>query len=141
MRRLDAIYARLPTVQCKGLCYESCSMIAYSAAERRRIEDAGEAPPSVTMVNRKGVAVPQCDKLDIFQRCSIYEHRPLVCRMYGASERLECPFGCRPDRYLSEPEERAIFEEIMDLEGPDPESTQRAVVLNAYVRSLKGRLG
>lgn len=30
-------------------------------------------------------------------RCSIYEHRPLICRLFGATTDLRCGHGCRPE--------------------------------------------
>lgn len=34
---LERIYRAVPTVQCKGLCQQSCGPINMSAEERRRI--------------------------------------------------------------------------------------------------------
>ena len=33
-------------------------------------------------------------------RCTVYAQRPLVCRLWGVTESMECPHGCRPVRYL-----------------------------------------
>jgi Fe-S-cluster containining protein len=37
-----------------------------------------------------------CSALTPEGRCSIYEHRPLICRLYGVAEGLECHAGCVP---------------------------------------------
>jgi hypothetical protein len=29
-------------------------------------------------------------------RCSIYEDRPLICRLYGSVDKFACPHGCKP---------------------------------------------
>ena len=34
-------------------------------------------------------------------KCSVYENRPFVCRIYSASERFKCE-DCVPERFLSE---------------------------------------
>lgn len=36
-------------------------------------------------------------------KCSVYEKRPFICRLYGASELLKCEH-CTSERYLSEQE-------------------------------------
>lgn len=36
--------------------------------------------------------------------CSVYVDRPLICRLWGVVETMPCPFGCRPERWLSEQE-------------------------------------
>ncbi|MCI8331226.1 MAG: hypothetical protein HFE78_00130 [Clostridiales bacterium] len=36
-------------------------------------------------------------------QCSVYEARPFVCRIYGASELFKCD-DCVPERFLSEEE-------------------------------------
>jgi Fe-S-cluster containining protein len=29
-------------------------------------------------------------------RCSVYDVRPLICRLYASAEGLRCPHGCQP---------------------------------------------
>lgn len=36
--QLDALYAEVPTIDCQGLCWDSCGRIDMSNAERRRIQ-------------------------------------------------------------------------------------------------------
>ena len=50
-------------------------------------------------------------------RCTIYNDRPLVCRLWGAAENLICPFGCKPDRYLTEAEAVDLMQRMGDLGG------------------------
>ncbi len=49
-----------------------------------------------------------CPYLDIeTKRCTVHENRPLICRLYGVSEGLPCPHGCKPNpRYLTRDEAR-----------------------------------
>ena len=49
-----------------------------------------------------------CSKLQA-GRCAIYSIRPLICRLWGATKRLPCPWGCKPGRYLTEKESRALL--------------------------------
>lgn len=29
-------------------------------------------------------------------RCSVYDDRPMICRLYGTVEVMRCPYGCVP---------------------------------------------
>lgn len=89
---IEAIYAAVPDVGCKGLCTECCGPLSMSAHEALRIAvKHGSMPmPDKTLT---------CDKL-ANGRCSIYADRPLVCRLFGAAEGLECPWGCKPQAPL-----------------------------------------
>lgn len=44
--------------------------------------------------------------------CSIYESRPTICRLFGATKLLQCPYGCEPDRWLSDKEAQKILESV-----------------------------
>jgi Fe-S-cluster containining protein len=48
----------------------------------------------------------RCNYLNDGGRCSVYEVRPLVCRIFGASDKLPCIWGCKPTApLLSEKQE------------------------------------
>jgi hypothetical protein len=92
------VYSRVPNVACKGLCADACGPILMSRAERARIREHAGALPEPT-----GPRL-ECSFLKN-GRCSHYDHRPLICRLYGAADGLPCPWGCTPavglvpDRY------------------------------------------
>jgi Fe-S-cluster containining protein len=95
---LQEIYDEIPDIECKGECHESCGPIAYSDAEANRIEQSGESPPEPVSGSHR------CDKLiPLVKKCSIYEDRPLICRLFGVVEGMKCPHGCKPEGgYLSD---------------------------------------
>lgn len=102
-RTLEQIYADVPEVHCKGLCWQNCSVIECSEAEGARIAARhGSAPTFMPNL--------QCDKL-VNGRCSIYADRPLICRLYGAVKKMQCPHGCTPKRFLSNREAYALMDE------------------------------
>jgi Fe-S-cluster containining protein len=42
-----------------------------------------------------------CDKLTLTKRCSIYEDRPAICRVYGLLRKvMRCPHGCVPSEWM-----------------------------------------
>jgi len=55
-----------------------------------------------------------CPFLDENKKCGVYENRPLVCRIYGASEIMICE-DCAPEKYLSEKETRVIIKEYAKI--------------------------
>lgn len=109
--RLKAIYDELPDVPCTGRCADCCSYIGTFPIERRVMRSAGRTPPRL--------AEGPCPWLDFAGRCSAHELRPLICRIYGASEELKCPHGCVPERWLSPEEVRDYMTRIEALLADD----------------------
>lgn len=94
---LDALYGRVPELDCRGLCYSSCGPIECSERERGRLAEAGVALPTLAEYlaqDRAGQTIT-CPALAL-GRCTAYEVRPMLCRIWGAADGLPCPHGCRP---------------------------------------------
>lgn len=95
-RELDALYAAVPPMRnCKGLCHHSCSSVMMAEVERDRIRarHGVTVPDGAFELERPG---GRCPALNIFGRCTVYEDRPLVCRLWGTIPDMECPHGCEP---------------------------------------------
>ena len=92
---LDAVYAQIPDVGCKGLCKASCGPIEMSYRERSRIrENTGITIPPAAQLIKSGSLT--CPALTDEGQCGAYRYRPYVCRAWGASEEMPCRWGCRP---------------------------------------------
>lgn len=93
----DDLYGQIPDTGCKGLCQEACGPIAMHPYERARIRRAGVDIPlpsdAVTELLTSGSYT--CPAL-MEGRCSVYDLRPLICRLYGAADDLRCEHGCEP---------------------------------------------
>ena len=98
MATIEELYKKIPSSTCKNGCFECCTnMIQFSPSEAKRVgkyEYNGRCP---YLIN---------------SRCSIYEKRPFVCRIYGASNLLKCN-DCVPERYLTEEETNELVHEYM----------------------------
>lgn len=94
---LEDLYAELPPLECRGKCQESCGPIDMSDTERRRIREAGVDIPPLLDRARRGELTRSCPALSPIGTCSVYELRPLVCRLWGLVEAMACPYGCRPE--------------------------------------------
>lgn len=111
--KLEAIYAQLPNVACRGLCSEACGPILMSTLEATRMRKADR--------DNREPAVGEdltCVYLTPRQRCAVYAVRPLICRVWGVVKRMSCMHGCVPDRWLSDADFVAVAKAIERLGGP-----------------------
>lgn len=125
--RLNRIYARVPSFECKEGCHECCGPWSCEVSEyvniRSYLRESG--------IPEKQATELICPYVDSHGRCEIYPARPLLCRLFGATkskanyavrllmdieELMVCPHGCGPDRILTEGEAGALFEEIHDID-------------------------
>lgn len=111
---LKAIWDKVPAMKdCKGKCQASCGPIPVSGEERTLVE------------RRSGKELDwdqetwRCNLLSKTGYCTVYSVRPLICRIWGATEKLPCPFGCEPVRMLTQEETMALFVELEELTGDD----------------------
>lgn len=122
--KLQRIYDQLPKIECKQKCQEACSLIVMTKNEKKAIEK--EVGESIThKIDRfhyalfdpgnLGKEIPACKMLDGCGSCSIYQLRPLICRLFGLVKKMECPFGCVPERWLSDAEAKLFFKRIKNL--------------------------
>lgn len=109
MALFDKLYKQLPSISCKGLCSESCGPIAASEFEIKRLELAAKHPLKVD-------DELTCSMLKE-HRCSVYEHRPMVCRLFGLVKQMPCPHGCSPERRLTDPEVHRFMTKATELGG------------------------
>lgn len=95
IRQIEEVYSNIPaSIQCKGLCQGSCGPIAMTEVEWERIVDKTGSEPTVDNFGTCSLLVDG--------KCSVYEIRPLICRLWGLAKEMECPFGCVPNPdYLS----------------------------------------
>jgi putative zinc- or iron-chelating protein len=92
--RLDALYAQIPGVECKGLCAHSCRLpIRLAPGERDRISREGGV--ELPLAHEAHEAIP-CPALQD-GRCTVHKVRPMMCRRYGVDESIPCPHGCVPE--------------------------------------------
>jgi Fe-S-cluster containining protein len=104
--------AAVPQLICKGLCWESCSNMPVTPMEQRRVERASGRELFLTSEGR-------CSMLNAERRCDAYQARPLVCKIYGTSEGMMCPYGCETmsGQYLTHAEGLALLAEAALFEG------------------------
>ena len=109
---LDALYAELPGLECRGLCQQSCGPISMSRMEWRRILDRRDVDATQA---RKLRADLTCPLLAPNGRCRVYATRPMICRLWGVAEDMPCLWGCRPERYLSREEGHEFLRRAQEI--------------------------
>lgn len=105
---LLAIYESLPRIECQRRCHGSCGPIVMSALEWDRLVSAHGARAC-----GDDLVCPHLERTSGL--CGAYEARPLICRLWGATERLRCEFGCEPDRVLTDAEVEALVTRVEAL--------------------------
>lgn len=100
---LNRLRRQIPTFQCKPGCQDCCGPIVWTKAERERLISHLAGPATATTceyILKEGTG-----------RCAVYSERPVLCRLFGASEvpLLRCPHGCKPAKTLSIEETRQIM--------------------------------
>ena len=56
-----------------------------------------------------------CRYLDASKRCTIYPVRPTICRLWGVTEDMPCPWRCKKSGTLSGPRGRKILGRIRGI--------------------------
>ena len=119
-KKLLSLYSKIPNIECKGLCHPSCTIVPAAKIEIKRARErmGGKNPfnplAMIQAIKAQEGKVPSCAALKD-KRCSIYKARPAICRLYGVTESLECPFGCQPKIKLSKQEAHDLIREIEGL--------------------------
>ncbi len=97
---LKELYEKLPNSTCKKDCFKCCTnMIQFTPNELKAM--GGYEYNGVCSHLKEG-------------KCTVYEHRPFVCRLYGTSEILKCD-GCIPENILGEEETTDLVYEYVLL--------------------------
>lgn len=141
----DRLYARIPAIECKGLCPDSCGMVPMTAFEWARLVAAhGKVPgprladetdgrnwcPFLKKTEIQGDKPSHSETAPPFlATCEHYETRPLLCRLWGVVDDplMRCPHGCTVDRLLTRDEANELLREA-DRLGGGPTSAQMEIV-------------
>lgn len=157
LKQLHRLYETLPKIDCKGWCWHSCGPIDMSNTERERLVDLGvEIPVFTEAAGQRWANNEHTDYCPAFSMgaidgespgCTVYEDRPTICRIWGLTESMRCPYGCEPTTVLSNlqsfellaqadmiggsahgmtPEDASVFRRV--LENPDA-----AAVMARYI--------
>lgn len=110
-KRLHKVYAKVPALECKGLCTDSCTGISMRLSERKHLLRTLGGPPVPHFLARGFQGHRVCPLLRQ-GRCTVYHDRPMICRLYGVVADMPCPHGCQPARQLTNAQGAALLDEV-----------------------------
>ena len=127
---MKRLWRMVPYIHCKGLCQRDCSNVPIMPVEALYLIEKHNAVllPAIHGLNEQvmmptlGLNKP-CEFLRD-GRCSIYEDRPLVCRMFGHPIlTLDCGHGCKartPMKVEAFMDLMKSMSMILELDGDKP---------------------
>lgn len=107
---LAAVYAKVPTLECKPGCHDCCGPVPATRLERRAVHRAVRETPHLHPLSL------DCPVLRD-SRCGAYAVRPLICRLFGTVRKMACPHGIEPSRWLTQDEAHALLREASEIGG------------------------
>ena len=109
---LAEVYAQLPRITCQGLCADSCTSFGMTVVEQRAIRaQTGKTLPLVH-------AGSYCPALTILRQCSVYESRPMICRLWGLVPAMRCNYGCVPEgSFLADAQCYEFLAQVAEISG------------------------
>lgn len=124
-RLLERLYAKIPKMECIPGCSDCCGPVYGSREERKRAPLLATYEHKVEfMAEHHFHGADGCLTCPYVtpSGCGIYDDRPLICRVYGATEdpKLQCPHGRRPAKPLSVAELNQIWREYIRLDLGHP---------------------
>jgi hypothetical protein len=89
-QKIRDLRRQIPSFECVPGCHDCCGPVTTSSEEMARLprKTAAEQEAALNELN--------CVHLGP-NGCTVYEERPLICRLFGTTPTLPCPNGRRPD--------------------------------------------
>jgi len=112
--KLDALYRQLPTIPCQRRCGETCGPIPLTTLEADRLRR--HHPTRLAQATRPDGH--RCIYLTPTERCSVYDVRPLICRVFGVVKRMCCPWGCLPSSWMTDHDFVKLARLVEQIGGP-----------------------
>lgn len=103
--KLMELYAEIPEVAgCKNGCGQCCGPVPLTPVEAVSLGlDENTAVTPTNSLTNSCVFYGGQD-----EGCTVYDLRPFMCRLFGASKGLPCPLGAAATKPLSEKRSRVL---------------------------------
>jgi uncharacterized protein len=92
-RKIDQLRLQIPSFACVPGCHDCCGPVTASSEELSRL------PLKSAAEHDAALAEYNCVHLGP-QGCTVYEQRPLICRLFGTTATLPCPRGQGPEQMI-----------------------------------------
>lgn len=94
---------QIPSFECVPGCHDCCGPVTTSPEEMSRLPRKTRAEQDAAMDELNCVHLGP-------NGCTVYEERPLICRLFGTTKTLPCPNERRPVELIHPRVEKQIFE-------------------------------
>ena len=94
-RKIDQLRLQIPSFTCVPGCHDCCGPVTASSEEMARLPVKSDAEHDAALAEYNCVHLSP-------QGCTVYDQRPLICRLFGTTSSLPCPRGQGPEQ-LTEP--------------------------------------
>jgi hypothetical protein len=96
---------QIPSFECVPGCHDCCGPVTTSSEEMARL-------PRKTFAEQEA-ALNELNCVHLGPNgCTVYDERPLICRLFGTTESLPCPNGRRPEVLIHPRVEKQVHEFI-----------------------------
>ena len=116
---IETLLGTIPTFQCVEGCHDCCGPVPASRLEWKRIEQRTGMSWTHYMkeVERRSKSDALSCPLLADGKCSVYDIRPAVCRVFGSSlhARLICPHDRKPEQPMTAEATDALMDKISAL--------------------------
>ncbi|MBD8475538.1 YkgJ family cysteine cluster protein [Pseudomonas sp. CFBP 8770] len=103
--KLRFLREQIPSFECVPGCHDCCGPVTTSSGEMARL------PRKTAAEQEAAMARLDCVHLGP-QGCTVYEERPLICRLFGTTPTLPCPNGRRPTELIDPAVEHQVHKLI-----------------------------
>jgi len=104
-QKIRFLRQQIPSFECVPGCHDCCGPVTTSSEEMARLprKTAAEQEAALNELN--------CVHLGP-NGCTVYDERPLICRLFGTTPTLPCPNGRRPVELIHPRIEQQVHEYI-----------------------------
>jgi len=100
-RTVERLRRHIPAFECVPGCHDCCGPVTASSEEMSRL------PRKSAAQHDAALAALSCVHLGP-QGCTVYDERPLICRLFGTTPSLPCPNGRGPQAMIDPKIEQQI---------------------------------
>jgi Fe-S-cluster containining protein len=86
---------QIPSFECVKGCHDCCGPVTASSEEMSRLPVKSDAEHDAALNDLSCVHLGP-------DGCTVYEDRPLICRLFGTTPRMACPNDRRPEEMVDE---------------------------------------
>ena len=104
-RKIDHLRQNIPSFACVPGCHDCCGPVTASSEEMARLPVKSDAEHDAALAELNCVHLGP-------NGCTVYDQRPLICRLFGTTPSLPCPNGRGPEQMIEPRIEQQIHQLI-----------------------------